>query len=132
MIAASPLKLSRSGVLTLEQSRALSAEAQTLWRYAAEVRYRFEELFSLQKTAAEALSQLDEAKSAAAVPNWDGYGARPIDEAAYALAKRFIRSLPTTTPTPEVGVDPDGEVSIDWHFGPRQVLSVSVGPSGRL
>jgi hypothetical protein len=55
-----------------------------------------------------------------------------MDPAAYSFAKAFIRSLPTTAPTPDVGVDPDGEVSIDWDFGPRRILSVSVGPTGRL
>jgi hypothetical protein len=132
MIAASPLRLSRSGILTMEHSHALSAEAESLSRCTADVRRHFEGGLSLRRVATHALAELEAARTDAAEPNWDGYGARPMHQDAYAYAERFIRSLPTTVPIPEVGADPDGEVSIDWDFGPRRVLSVSVGPSGRL
>lgn len=65
-------------------------------------------------------------------PNWNGYGARPVQGAAYAKARTFIQALPTTVPKPDIGIDGDGEVSVDWLFGPELVFSVSVGPSGRL
>ena len=132
MIAAHPLRLSRSGVLAPEHSHAVGADARKLSRHATDVRLYLERGVSLRRVTGNALFQLETAKIEAALPNWDGYGAKPIDDAAYAYAQSFIRSLPTTTPTPDVGVDPDGEVSIDWTFGPRRILSVSVGPSGRL
>jgi len=132
MIAANPLKLSRSGVLALEHSHALSEEAHDLWRCALEVRRRFEQLVSLGRAASNALASLETARAEATEENWDGYGGKPVDLAAYDFARKFIRSLPTTAPEPEVGVDPDGEVSVDWNWGSRRVLSVSIGPSGRL
>ena len=76
--------------------------------------------------------ELADAAHDAAVQNWDGYGARKIDPLAYREAERFLGALPTTTPVPDVSVDPDGEVSISWNVEPDWVFSVSIGPSGRL
>ncbi len=64
--------------------------------------------------------------------NWDGYGARPIDLNSFNEAKRFIRALPTTVPDPEVAVDPDGEISLEWYFEPRKVFSVSIGKRNEI
>ena len=64
--------------------------------------------------------------------NWDGYGAEPVDRESLAFAKRVAQMLPMNLPEPEVGVDPDGEVSFDWEWGKRQRLSFSVGPTGTL
>jgi hypothetical protein len=64
--------------------------------------------------------------------NWDGYGARALDGAAYKHAKAFLSALPITTPDPDVAADPDGEVSFTWYRDPRRVFSVSIGGSGRV
>lgn len=132
MIAAPPHRLSRAGVLAFEQSHALSAEAQLIYRIAADVRRYFDEAVSLRREACRALAALETARVEALDEGWDGEGARPIDPIAYEMAKRFIRSLPTTAPAPSIAIDPDGEVSLDWDFGARRILSVSVGGSGRL
>jgi hypothetical protein len=65
-------------------------------------------------------------------PNWDGYGAEPVDRESLAFAKRVAQMLPVSLSEPEVAVDPDGEVAFDWECGKRQRLSLSVGPSGTL
>ncbi|MGB7218158.1 MAG: hypothetical protein WBD07_05070 [Vicinamibacterales bacterium] len=70
--------------------------------------------------------------TAVATANWDGYGARPLDRRAYLAALRFLQALPTTTPVPDVSVDPDGEVDVLWYISPTRTLSVSIGPAGRL
>jgi hypothetical protein len=62
---------------------------------------------------------------------WDGYGAKPLSIDAYDFAKTLIKALPTTSPLPEVNADPDGEVSLDWSFGNRRALTLSIGPTGR-
>jgi hypothetical protein len=46
-------------------------------------------------------------------------------------AEAFLAALPRTVPMPEVSVDPDGEIALDWSLD-DDMLSVSVGPSGRL
>lgn len=72
---------------------------------------------------------LESACLEAAVENWDGYGAEPVDRAAYERARVFLRALPVTAPDPEISVDPDGEVSFTWQREPRKVFSISVGRS---
>lgn len=64
--------------------------------------------------------------------DWDGYGARALQQGSLDDADRFLSLLPTTTRLPEVSVDPDGEVSLEWYLGPRRVFSVSVGTNGEL
>ena len=64
---------------------------------------------------------------------WDGGEALPIDRPAVALAMLFIRALPDQCGMPEVGVDPDGAVTLDWMLSRHRMLSISfVGSSDRL
>ena len=96
--------------------------------------YRLEPAES--RTATEpywgAIGALEVAYKEASRENWDGYGASPVSGASYDRAKRFLRTLPSTLPPPEVAIDPDGEISFEWRGGSRQVFSVSVGPRGEL
>jgi len=64
--------------------------------------------------------------------NWDGYGAKALQISSLANADRFLNILPTTTNLPEVSVDPDGEIVLEWYKAPRQVFSMSVGTNGEL
>ena len=64
--------------------------------------------------------------------DWDGYKARPADPGAFVYALQFLAYLATTTPLPEIAVDADGEVAIEWDFGPRRVFSVRIGRDGTL
>ena len=64
--------------------------------------------------------------------NWDGYGAQPVNPDSFIEAERFIRALPTTIREPEVAVDPDGEISLEWYFEPRKVFSVSIGKRNEI
>ncbi|HKN75513.1 MAG TPA: hypothetical protein VJW94_10085 [Candidatus Acidoferrum sp.] len=59
-------------------------------------------------------------------------GAVPINEDAGQMAIKFATLLPTSIPVPEVGVDPDGEISFDWLGPSGKMFSVSVDKKGRL
>ena len=78
------------------------------------------------------LNELRQLAIDCSVPDWDGHGARPIDDRSVYLASLFIAGLPLFTPLPEIGVDPDGEVSLDWHVRARHSLSISIGGDGSL
>jgi hypothetical protein len=67
-----------------------------------------------------------------AEPNWDGYGALPVNWGAYLNAYRFLENVPLGTEVPSPGVDPDGELTFEWYRGPRRTLSISVGEEGDL
>lgn len=60
-------------------------------------------------------------------PNWDGYGAEPVNLLALRRAEDLLASLPGDLPRPECSVEPDGCVSLDWMPAPHRTLSVSVG-----
>ena len=49
----------------------------------------------------------------------------------HSFARIFLNALPTTAPYPEVSADPDGEVALDWFFGNRNALTISIGANGR-
>lgn len=60
-------------------------------------------------------------------PGWDGYGADAVNAGAIANARRFIEALPTRTPTPQIGADPDGAVTMEWHKAKNRTVSISIG-----
>jgi len=64
--------------------------------------------------------------------NWDGYGAKAIDELSWSKALLFSQLLPTNVPIPDIYVDSDGEATFEWYIAPRQVFSVTVRGNGEL
>ena len=63
----------------------------------------------------------------------DGGQAKPADPQAVTRAISLIRALPDGYALPEVGVEPDGAISLDWIADRRRMLSVSVlGDTSRL
>jgi hypothetical protein len=68
-----------------------------------------------------------------AVYDWDGYGAAPVDASAVRHAAQLLREvLLVASEIPQVTIDPDGEVALEWRSSRHRVFSVSVGPSGEL
>jgi hypothetical protein len=125
--------LKGSGLLSpAPSSNAVSSEAGAVRRIIEDAWQLLADSLSVSNTASAAIGELKQASELARTANWDGYGARPIDRRAYEAAIRFLQALPTTTPVPDVGVDPDGEVDVLWHVDPRTTFSVSIGPLGRL
>ena len=79
-----------------------------------------------------AFSELARAIETGKAENWDRYGAPKIDPRVSQLACRFLNALPSAVPTPEVGLDPDGEISFSWAMSRDRQLSVSLSPEGLL
>lgn len=80
----------------------------------------------------DSLFELQEVLEECSRPNWDGYGASPVDFESFFEADRFIQALPTSIPEPEVSVDPDGEISLEWHKEPMWVFSISIGARSEI
>lgn len=79
-----------------------------------------------------ALEDLAQIVSECTEANWDGYDAEPVELLAIPYVVTIVESLPVGFPTPEIAAEPDGEISLDWHLGPRRAFSVSVARNGRL
>lgn len=123
----------RSGLLSpLVPSEGVGPDASAVADLIGRVCVHLWEALTVRHVAESGSAELAAVAKDASAPNWDGYGARAIDPRAYQEAERFLSALPTTTPVPEISVDPDGEVAISWNLDPNWVFSVSIGPAGRL
>jgi hypothetical protein len=82
--------------------------------------------------AQETMAQLDELSAECGHPDWDGYGARPVDPLSLELAKCIALAVPTDFGAPLVAAHPDGEVALTWRGKRGTDFSVSIGPSGQM
>lgn len=63
-------------------------------------------------------------------PNWNGYGAVPIDQAVIEAAKQFIQSLPRiNAPSPHVVPMTRGRLQLEWDRGNRSLELEFENPS---
>ena len=120
-----------SGLITPPRSTATSEPAKRIVEMREEIRSHLLASYVLRNTAERTLMELDEVRAEASQGGWNGYDALPLNPSAYVFARAFLNALPTTAPLPQVSADPDGEVALDWIFGERKALSVSIGSTGR-
>ncbi len=52
--------------------------------------------------------------------------------ATFALAQRFLLSLPHNLPSPALALDDDGEIALDWRGGTDRVMTMTLRADGRL
>lgn len=105
-----------------------SPESRRLERRVTEIVLHFRKRAERER----ALNNLAKAVERASVDNWDGHGARKIEPRVSQLACRFLNTLPSAVPAPDVGVDPDGDISFDWSVARDRQLTVSLSPDGTL
>jgi hypothetical protein len=112
---------------------AMSAEARLVQEGAKAIVARVEHSDALFGSKTAVISELWGLACSHGEPYWDGGEAFAVDRAAVALAVAFVRALPDDCKMPEVAVDPDGAVSLDWIPSRQRMLSVSfAGNSDRL
>ena len=85
--------------------------------------------FSIKK---KVLPELEEVYSNSQKRGWDGYDAQPVRVETYFHVISFLESLPGVLPIPTVGVESDGNITLEWYKSPQRLLSVSVSPFGEL
>jgi len=78
------------------------------------------------------LDNLLKAASEASVNNWDSYGAKSVTFNSFQNAISFLTHFPSSFQDPDVAVDPDGEVLLEWHVSPRRRFLVSIGDRGTV
>lgn len=111
---------------------AVSLEADAVKQNASTVSEHVESSWALFGAKEEIINKLREFGIECSEPDWDGYEAEPVSETALDRAEIFIRSLPEGVPLPEISVEPDGDISIDWLPTPTKTFSVSIGGTDRL
>lgn len=75
---------------------------------------------------------LDKAWPEISIAGWDAYGAEAVTRATYERAASFLDTLRPSVPMPDIGADPDGEITFDWYRDADQVFSASIDASGRM
>lgn len=56
--------------------------------------------------------------------NWDGCGAAAAKRSSYEFAKSFLNLLPPKIKVPNVGIDSDGDIGLEWIVG-KNIFVVS-------
>jgi len=111
--------------------RAISDDAREIRR----IRFstdQFESSVFFGFSKAKLLMDLKDALIEASEIGWDGYGALPAEPGAVLYACQFLEQLSSNLPPPGIIVDTDGEIAIEWDYGPRRIISVRVGRDGTL
>jgi hypothetical protein len=62
----------------------------------------------------------------------DNEGGPAVDEAASEAALAFLRLLPRSLPTPELTLDTDGEIEMDWYGPAGKAFTLSIRSDGRI
>jgi hypothetical protein len=87
---------------------------------------------SLDATKSSILSQIQALAIEFAQSGWHASKAEPVFKSAASQAANFLRALPEGYSLPEIALEPDGSISLDWIRSRSKVLSLSVGMSNRL
>ena len=112
---------------------AVSYEARVVQTRAGAIVDRVESSDALFGGKTAVISELWGLARSHAEAGWDGGEALPVDRHAISRAAAFIRALPDDCDMPEVGVDPDGAVTLDWMVSRHRMLSISIaGNSDRF
>lgn len=132
-----PVSLTIGAVFSLyslaRPASAISSEAGHVRAYAERIVGRVESSAALFGGRMGVIAALRDLSNCHAKAGWDGGQASPVDSAAIELAVDFVRALPDDCEMPEVGVEPDGAVSLDWLPSRHNMLSISfTGSSDRL
>ena len=115
-----------------QQHSAVSEEIRVIREKALGLSKHVESSRALFGPKEDALDRLYELAAECAEADWDGYGAEAVSQNAVERSAHFIRRLPEGLPLPEISVEPDGEIALDWSPTPTQTFSVSIGPADRM
>ena len=126
-MTAATLPISAGGFFATSTNQGVSRDADFIRENLMEVLRSLYDSCYIRDVHGAAHNALNELATEASVDNWDGYGARAVSEQTFRKALCFLRSLPSTVPSPAVSPEPDGEVAFEWRPGPGRAFSVSVG-----
>lgn len=122
----------RQNPVVFYRNLGVSPDAEKIREESDVLKESFARTISFGGKLSQILEELLGARQEYSKDNWDGYGAKSIDEHSYENALRFALSLPSSIPSPEVDVVPSGQVVFTWSEGKRQLFSVIIGRMNEL
>jgi hypothetical protein len=117
------------GVVFLD--RAVSQDAHDVRKIRDEYQ-NADNSFLSQERRHQILDGLATALIEGAQGNWDAFQAFRANANAMPYTFEFLNLLPGSLPFPEIAIDNDGDIAIEWDYGSRRVISVRVAPDGTL
>jgi hypothetical protein len=121
-----------AGIFEFVDSNAVSNEATCVQKLFHRTRQELWSSVALGYSRENCRNRLIEAWQQASTEGWDGYAADAVQPNAVINAYGLIDAFPSNVRMPEVAVDPDGEISLDWFSAPRRQFSISVGANNVL
>ena len=115
-----------------QQHSAVSEEISVIREKALGLSKHIESSRALFGPKEDPLDRLNELAAECAEADWDGYGAEAVIPGAVRRSAHFIRRLPENLPLPEISMEPDGEIALDWSPTSTQTFSVSIGNADRM
>lgn len=112
----------------VDQQRAVSDSALTLDNLMAAVKRRFYDVQTLTGRRSAFESNLHTVLAELTVDDQQ----EAVSTAAVVRVRQLTDQLPAALPMPDIAIDPDGEISLDWVVASARMLSISVGESDRL
>jgi len=119
-------------VPTYRLSRGQGEVAQTIRKSFRAIWETLQQSISLGQQANGTVDRLVDVYLSCASRNWDGYGAEPVTMNTTAIAYLFLQALPLGSSSPDVGADPDGDITLEWYKGPTHLLSLSIAPDMKV
>jgi hypothetical protein len=117
---------------TTISTRASSPTASYVTEQVEEKRRHLLDSHSLGMGTRAVMEELYEIAENCRLENWDAQGASAIDQETFRQAYRFLEALPLGFIPPSIGVEPDGQITLEWYKSTRKTLSISVSPEGDL
>lgn len=124
--------IDRGNPFAVPTNNGVSDDAETLNKLLEGIRDDYSRTVTMTMRDEQVINALEETLEECSVYDWDGYGAQPVELESVMQAKRFLDTLPITFPFPEISVDPDGEITLEWYAGPRKVFYLSIGGNSQL
>jgi len=115
-----------------EQGSAVSEHAESLNQAVRKIIRSSEDSQALFGRKSVAISELNRLANETSEPDWDGQGALGINLIAQQNAISFVRALPNGVPMPEIAIEPDGSISLDWIRSRHIMFTLSIGPNDRI
>lgn len=114
------------------RSYGFSESANVVSRETDKIKEHFDRTVTFGENPSTLLEGLLKIEREYSVDNWDGYQGKAINKESFKHALTLALSLPFNMPTPDIYVDPEGDVTFEWYEDKRKVFSVSVGSKNEL
>ena len=125
---------SHVGFFDYFKNNGVSDEAKTVTDQLVEVKSDIKrESITLGKSFSDLQDELEHILDEASENNWDGFGSKAVNINSYLDSQKFVDGYPFSAMSlPEASIDPDGEISFEWHKSSDYCFSISFDGNGTL